>query len=170
MKLAAAKPHRYELCSYAVHQHVWLRCLCLFSGHLYVCMCGMFLMKRHKKKRGGGKERKRDYKRKIQHRKQVPQYIVEDCWARGEACRVLCTQPRRISAMTVSERVAAERGERIGADVGYTIRLESKGGPQSAIMFCTNGVLLRMVTGGSDLRDLTHILVDEIHERDKCVV
>lgn len=69
--------------------------------------------------------------------------------------------------MTVSERVAAEMGGKIGEDVGYTIRLESRGGPHCAVMFCTNGVLLRMVTGGSDLRDLTHILVDEIHERDK---
>jgi hypothetical protein len=39
----------------------------------------------------------------------------------------MCTQPRRISAITVSERVAAERGERIGEGcVGYQIRLESK--------------------------------------------
>ncbi len=81
----------------------------------------------------------------------------------------MCTQPRRISAITVSERVAAERGEPLGDAVGYTIRLESKGSGQSAVMFCTNGVLLRMLTGGSDLRDVTHVIVDEIHERDKYV-
>jgi len=38
----------------------------------------------------------------------------------------MCSQPRRISAITISERVAAERGERIGENVGYKIRLESR--------------------------------------------
>ena len=46
--------------------------------------------------------------------------------AAGKGCRILCTQPRRISAVSVAERVAAERGEKIGSSVGYTIRLESK--------------------------------------------
>ena len=56
---------------------------------------------------------------------QVPQYILEDTWAQGKGCRVVCTQPRRISAVSVADRVAAERGERVGANVGYAIRLES---------------------------------------------
>lgn len=44
----------------------------------------------------------------------------------GKGCRIMCTQPRRISAITVAERVAAERGEVIGDNVGYSIRLESR--------------------------------------------
>ncbi|EFN52009.1 hypothetical protein CHLNCDRAFT_139551 [Chlorella variabilis] len=111
---------------------------------------------------------------------QVPQYILEDAWYRGKGCRVVCTQPRRISAVSVAERVAAERGEGVGDNVGYTIRLESRGGPASSLMFCTNGVLLRMLTagargggggGGGPARDplasVTHLVVDEIHERDR---
>ncbi|KAL0045428.1 hypothetical protein WJX82_006305 [Trebouxia sp. C0006] len=58
-------------------------------------------------------------------------------------------------------------GEAPGDTVGYTIRLESKGGPHSSLMFCTNGVLLRMLTSGDGLEGVTHIVVDEIHERDK---
>lgn len=77
---------------------------------------------------------------------QIPQFILEDCWSRGEPCRVMCTQPRRLSAVTVADRVAQEMGESTGQNVGYKIRLESKGGPQSSLMFCTNGVLLRMMT------------------------
>ena len=48
---------------------------------------------------------------------QVPQYILEDCADRevGSMTNVLVTQPRRISAMSVANRVAEERGERIGA-------------------------------------------------------
>jgi len=58
---------------------------------------------------------------------QVPQYLLEDAWAAGRGVRVVCTQPRRISAISVAERVAAERGNAgVGQDVGYAIRLESK--------------------------------------------
>ena len=52
--------------------------------------------------------------------------ILDDCTANKKICRVFCTQPRRISALTVAERVAAERGEKIGQTVGYQIRLESR--------------------------------------------
>jgi HrpA-like RNA helicase len=60
----------------------------------------------------------------------------------------------------------------VGDNVGYTIRLDSKGGPGSSLMFCTNGVLLRMLTGGGSgrenpLSNVTHLVVDEIHERDR---
>lgn len=41
-------------------------------------------------------------------------------------CRIICTQPRRISAMSVAERVATERGERCGQTVGYQIRLDTR--------------------------------------------
>lgn len=57
---------------------------------------------------------------------QVPQLILDDCCERKEACRMLCTQPRRIAAVSIAERVAAERAERLGHIVGYQIRLESK--------------------------------------------
>ncbi|GJP43303.1 hypothetical protein CLOM_g2784 [Closterium sp. NIES-68] len=78
---------------------------------------------------------------------QVPQFILDHEWAHGRRCRVLCTQPRRISATSVAERIAAERGETIGQTVGYQIRLESKGGPSTALWLCTNGVLLRRLVG-----------------------
>jgi len=45
---------------------------------------------------------------------------------RNEVCRIVCTQPRRISAVSMAERVAAERGESVGHTVGYQIRLESR--------------------------------------------
>lgn len=50
---------------------------------------------------------------------QLPQYILESEIeaARGASCSIICTQPRRISAMSVSERVAAERGEKLGESV-----------------------------------------------------
>ncbi|KAL2634461.1 hypothetical protein R1flu_005940 [Riccia fluitans] len=114
---------------------------------------------------------------------QVPQYILNHMWQQGKPCRIVCTQPRRISATSVAERIATELGEQIGDTVGYQIRLESKGGKHSSLMFCTNGVVLRKIVGaggnskeqsGDDGSwddtsglDATHIIVDEIHERDR---
>ncbi|XP_019193302.1 PREDICTED: DExH-box ATP-dependent RNA helicase DExH6-like [Ipomoea nil] len=110
---------------------------------------------------------------------QVPQYILDHMWAKGETCKVVCTQPRRISATSVSERISTERGENLGDTVGYKIRMESSGGRHSSIVFCTNGVLLRILVNTSKLNkkalqrgkdamsDITHIIVDEIHERDR---
>ncbi|GFZ10543.1 helicase in vascular tissue and tapetum [Actinidia rufa] len=118
---------------------------------------------------------------------QVPQFLLDDRWGKRESCKIVCTQPRRISATSgvcqfFAERISCERGENIGESVGYKIRLESKGGRHSSIVFCTNGVLLRvLVSKGTgrlkavspktpprdDVSDITHIIVDEIHERDR---
>ncbi|KAM7268166.1 hypothetical protein ACFE04_010332 [Oxalis oulophora] len=98
---------------------------------------------------------------------QLPQYILETEIeaARGAACSIICTQPRRISAMSVSERVAAERGEKIGESVGYKVRLEGMRGRDTHLLFCTTGVLLRRLLVDRSLKGVTHVIVDEIHER-----
>ncbi|XP_014486716.1 PREDICTED: probable ATP-dependent RNA helicase YTHDC2 [Dinoponera quadriceps] len=99
---------------------------------------------------------------------QVPQYILEHCQQKHQACRIICTQPRRLSAVSVAERVAFERDEKIGQTFGYQIRLESRVAPKTLLTYCTNGVLLRTLMGGdSALSTLTHIIVDEVHERDR---
>ncbi|GFR98538.1 ATP-dependent RNA helicase DHX36 [Elysia marginata] len=99
---------------------------------------------------------------------QVPQLVMDDCCENNRPCRILCTQPRRIAAISIAERVAQERGERIGQYVGYQIRLESKISPKTVLTFCTTGVLLRTLMGGDECLDqVTHVIVDEVHERDK---
>ncbi|KAI4308138.1 hypothetical protein L6164_031242 [Bauhinia variegata] len=109
---------------------------------------------------------------------QVPQFILDHMWGKGSVCKVVCTQPRRISAISVAERISSERGENIGDNIGYKIRLESKGGKNSSIVLCTTGILLRMLvscgfsgsrarTTKGDLSGITHIIMDEIHERDR---
>ncbi|XP_015882948.3 DExH-box ATP-dependent RNA helicase DExH3 [Ziziphus jujuba] len=98
---------------------------------------------------------------------QLPQYILESEIeaGRGAACSIICTQPRRISAMAVSERVAAERGEKLGESVGYKVRLEGMKGRDTRLLFCTTGILLRRLLVDRNLRGVTHVIVDEIHER-----
>ncbi|XP_059649653.1 DExH-box ATP-dependent RNA helicase DExH5, mitochondrial-like [Cornus florida] len=98
---------------------------------------------------------------------QIPQFILESeiesvC---GAQCSIICTQPRRISAMSVSERVAAERGEKLGETVGYKVRLEGMKGRDTHLLFCTTGILLRKLLGDRNLKGVTHVIVDEIHER-----
>ena len=51
----------------------------------------------------------------------------------GPCCRMIVTQPRRISAISVAERIAAERCENIGQTVGYSIQLESERSPQTQV-------------------------------------
>jgi HrpA-like RNA helicase len=57
---------------------------------------------------------------------QVPQIIFDDYLAAKKEVRIICTQPRRLSAISVAERVASEIGEPVGGSVGYMIRLETK--------------------------------------------
>uniref|UniRef100_A0A3B3XD58 RNA helicase n=1 Tax=Poecilia mexicana TaxID=48701 RepID=A0A3B3XD58_9TELE len=98
---------------------------------------------------------------------QIPQFLLDDCSRNGKPCRIFCTQPRRLAAIAVAERVAAERGESVGQTVGYHIRLESRVSPKTLLTFCTSGVLLRtLMAGDASLTTVTHVIVDEVHERD----
>uniref|UniRef100_A0A2P2KUU9 RNA helicase n=5 Tax=Rhizophora mucronata TaxID=61149 RepID=A0A2P2KUU9_RHIMU len=98
---------------------------------------------------------------------QLPQYILESEIesGRGAFCSIICTQPRRISAMAVADRVAAERGEPLGDTVGYKVRLEGLKGKNTHLLFCTSGILLRRLLSDRNLIGTTHVFVDEIHER-----
>ncbi|XP_039609759.1 ATP-dependent RNA helicase DHX30 [Polypterus senegalus] len=94
----------------------------------------------------------------------LEKYIQEGC---GSSCNILITQPRRISAMSVAHRVGQELGPRLCKKVGYQVRLESslpqRGG---ALLFCTVGILLKKLQGNPGLEGVSHVIVDEVHERD----
>ncbi|KAM3962013.1 LOW QUALITY PROTEIN: putative ATP-dependent RNA helicase DHX57 [Aphomia sociella] len=103
---------------------------------------------------------------------QVPQYILDN-WLDNfnkdgpDHAEIICTQPRRISAIGVADRVADERVEKTGQVVGYQIRLESKVSSKTRLTFCTTGILLRRLEYDPQLKSVTHILVDEVHERSE---
>lgn len=98
---------------------------------------------------------------------QVPQFILDNAIEMGVGadCNIIITQPRRISAVSIAERVAQERGEDLGVSTGYSVRFESIF-PRyyGAILYCTVGTLLRRLENG--MRGISHVIVDEIHERD----
>lgn len=100
---------------------------------------------------------------------QCPQYILEDAIAngRGAETRIVVTQPRRIAAISVSERIASERNEMIGNSVGFAVRHSARS-PRSAasIEFVTTGILLRRLINDPTLDGVSHVMIDEVHERD----
>ncbi|KAJ4290470.1 putative ATP-dependent RNA helicase ucp12 [Kalmusia sp. IMI 367209] len=107
---------------------------------------------------------------------QSVQFVLDDLIQRqlGAVANIICTQPRRISALGLADRVADERCSQVGDEIGYTIRGESKQKPGvTKITFVTTGVLLRRLqtSGGSSddvvaaLADVSHVVVDEVHER-----
>ncbi|RVD87583.1 uncharacterized protein DFL_001808 [Arthrobotrys flagrans] len=102
---------------------------------------------------------------------QVPQILLEDAVKAGEGalCNIICTQPRRIAATSVAQRVAEERNEPLRKTIGYHVRFDSKvAAPSGSINFCTTGILLQQLRSNAEvaLRGISHILIDEVHERD----
>ncbi|KAI3408453.1 uncharacterized protein J3R85_020258 [Psidium guajava] len=102
---------------------------------------------------------------------QVPQFILDDMIESGCGgyCNIICTQPRRIAAISVAERVAEERCEGSpgskGSLIGYQVRLDSARNEKTKLLFCTTGILLRSISGDKNLTGITHVIVDEVHER-----
>ena len=102
---------------------------------------------------------------------QVPQFILDHLSTtiayQPHSCDIICTQPRRISAIALAERVAAERGEDIGQSVGYQIRLERCASSSTRILFCTVGILLRRLATDPTLSSISTLIIDECHERER---
>jgi ATP-dependent RNA helicase DHX57 len=107
---------------------------------------------------------------------QSVQFVLDDLLKRdlGNVANIVCTQPRRISALGLADRVSDERCSVVGDEVGYIIRGDSKvKSGRTRITFMTTGVLLRRLQtapGSSNdiaasLSDITHVVVDEVHER-----
>ncbi|KAH9957470.1 P-loop containing nucleoside triphosphate hydrolase protein [Lactifluus volemus] len=96
---------------------------------------------------------------------QLPQFILDSLIqsGRGSCANILITQPRRISATSVAARVHTERLN--DGSVGYVIRGESKQTEKTKLLFCTTGIVLRRLSTGDDLSGVTHVVVDEVHER-----
>jgi ATP-dependent helicase HrpA len=92
---------------------------------------------------------------------QLPKMCLEA--GRGLNGRIGCTQPRRIAAVSVSERVAEELGE---PDIAaYQIRFHDGTTEATRIKFMTDGVLLAETRKDRDLRQYDTLIIDEAHER-----
>ena len=105
---------------------------------------------------------------------QSVQFVLDYLLSLGSNANVVCTQPRRLAAISLADRVSCERGSTVGEEVGYVIRGDAKVSARTRITFMTTGVLLRRLSSSASttqsdmvdaLADITHIFVDEVHER-----
>jgi ATP-dependent RNA helicase DHX29 len=102
---------------------------------------------------------------------QLPAFILENELSQGRHCKIYCTEPRRISAISLAQRVSEEMGERkvdvgtMRSLVGYAIRLESQTTANTRLVYATVGIVLRMLERSDGLSEITHLVLDEVHER-----
>ena len=96
---------------------------------------------------------------------QIPQFVLYDDKPQQEKKLIACTQPRRVAAMSVAERVANELDVKIGEEVGYSIRFEDMTSQKTVLKYMTDGMLLREAMNDHDLKRYSTIILDEAHER-----
>ena len=96
---------------------------------------------------------------------QIPQFVLYDDLPQQERKLVACTQPRRVAAMSVAERVAQEMDVKLGEEVGYSIRFEDMTSQKTILKYMTDGMLLREAMNDHDLKRYSTIILDEAHER-----
>ncbi|XP_064629745.1 ATP-dependent RNA helicase DHX33-like [Lineus longissimus] len=94
---------------------------------------------------------------------QIPQYLLEANVHRNKI--IACTQPRRVAAITVAQRVAEERGSELGKQVGYTVRFDDMSTHETRIRYMTDGMLLREAILDPLLKRYSVVILDEAHER-----
>ncbi|GMH44162.1 hypothetical protein BSKO_12096 [Bryopsis sp. KO-2023] len=91
---------------------------------------------------------------------QIPQFLYS-----SKIYPIACTQPRRVAAITIAQRVAEEMGSKVGNEVGYSVRFDDKSNSNTKIKYLTDGMLVQEALRDPDLRRYKVVVVDEAHER-----
>lgn len=94
---------------------------------------------------------------------QLPQYLYKAGFCRHG--RVGVTQPRRVAAISVAQRVAQEMGFTLGSEVGYQVRFDDCTSQDTAVKYMTDGCLLREILTDPSLSLYSVVVLDEVHER-----
>jgi ATP-dependent helicase HrpB len=93
----------------------------------------------------------------------VPRALLDAGLAReGE---IVVLEPRRLAVRMAARRVASELGERAGERVGYQVRFEDQTSKQTRVRFLTEGILTRRIADDPELRGVSVLVLDELHER-----
>lgn len=98
---------------------------------------------------------------------QVPQFILDDAVQNGKYCNIIVTQPRRIAAISIAKRISDERRWPLASLVGYQVGLKAESSEDTRILYCTTGVLLQKLIHKQTMNNFTHVILDEVHERDQ---
>lgn len=96
---------------------------------------------------------------------------MDDARSSNTDVNILVTQPRKIAAISIARRVASELNVKVGGLVGYQVGLDKKlnkmdSEQKTQILFCTTGVVLQKLIKLQSMDSFSHIILDEIHERD----
>ena len=100
---------------------------------------------------------------------QVPQIIYKEYIKKGKSVNILITQPRRIAVLNIADRLCDEMNTKKGNLVGYHYGLSDPFySNKTAILIETTGIFLEeLIHGGGQIEKYTHIILDEVHERDQ---
>src|ERR1035437_3983796 len=94
---------------------------------------------------------------------QIPKIVLE--LGRGRVGQIGHTQPRRIAARSVAERIAEELGTTLGDIVGYQVRFTQQSSERTLVKVMTDGILLAQIQHDPELRAYDTLIIDEAHER-----
>ena len=94
---------------------------------------------------------------------QIPKFLLDAGY--GQNGLIGCTQPRRVAALSVAQRIAEELGVTYGHEVGAKIRFTDQTRKDTAIKVMTDGILLNEIQDDPMLRAFDAIIIDEAHER-----
>ncbi|GAB3594400.1 ATP-dependent helicase HrpB [Acetobacter peroxydans] len=94
----------------------------------------------------------------------IPPVLAAAPW-RGENERIIMLEPRRLAARAAAQRIAALRGEQVGAFAGYRTRVDSAVSEHTRIEVLTEGLFLRRLLSDPMLEGVACVILDEIHER-----
>ena len=92
---------------------------------------------------------------------QVPQIIYKQ----NTSHSIAITQPRRVAAISLAQRVASEMSSRTGDLVGYAVRFEERTSSKTKIKYLTDGLLLKELVFDPLLKRYSTVILDEVHER-----
>lgn len=93
----------------------------------------------------------------------VPRMLLDAGW--GERGTIIVVQPRRLAARLLAGYAARQFPCRLGQEVGYTVRFDSQRSAATRILFVTDGILERRLTEDPELRGVSAVIFDEVHER-----
>ncbi|KUI53319.1 putative pre-mRNA-splicing factor ATP-dependent RNA helicase prp43 [Cytospora mali] len=96
---------------------------------------------------------------------QIPQYVLYDELPQFTGKLIACTQPRRVAATSVAQRVADELDVKLGEEVGYSVRFDNCTSDKTLLKYMTDGQLLRECMHDNDMTRYSTIIIDEAHER-----
>ncbi|KAL0275900.1 UNVERIFIED_CONTAM: hypothetical protein PYX00_003620 [Menopon gallinae] len=100
---------------------------------------------------------------------QVPQFILDSYTEKRKHCNIVVTQPRRIAAISIAKRVSEERGWELGKLCGYKVGLKDCTSPDTRLTFMTIGYFLQQLVNNKNMNTYTHVILDEVHERDQAM-